>query len=42
MQAAVFFNNHFFNEQMKNKMAKEAENLSFPNETTVKISYIKT
>lgn len=25
MQAAVFFNNHFFNEQMKNKMAKEAK-----------------
>lgn len=39
MQAAVFLNNHFFNEQMKNKMAK-AENLNFQNETTVKISYI--
>lgn len=41
MQAAVFLNNHFFNEQMKNKMAK-AENLNFQNETTVKISYIET
>lgn len=29
MQAAVFFNNHFLNEQMKNKMAK-AENVDVP------------
>lgn len=41
MQAAVFFNNHFLNEQMKTKWQKQ-KMWMFQNETTVKISHIKT